>query len=75
MQDEHDQFLKNDVWKLMEEPKERKVVGAKWIFINKMDEQGIVVRNKARLMAKGYSQQKGTNYIETHALVSKTLRL
>jgi len=55
MQKELDQFQKNDVWKLVELPKGKKVVGAKWVFPNKLDENGKVVSNKARLVAKGYS--------------------
>lgn len=50
-----DQFKKNDVSKLLELPQGKHVVGAKWVFKNKLDENGKVVRNKARLVAKGYS--------------------
>ena len=56
MQEVLDQFQKNDVWKLVELPKGKFVVGAKWVFKNKLNEIGKVVRNKARLVAKGYSQ-------------------
>jgi len=66
MQKELDQFQKIDVWKLVELPKDKKVVGAKWVFKNKLDENGMVVRNKARLVAKGYSQQEGINYKENY---------
>ena len=55
MQEELDQFQKNDVWKLVELPKYKKKVGAKWVFRKKLDEDGKVVRNKARLVGKGYS--------------------
>jgi len=41
---------------LINPPKDRAIKGAKWIFINKLDAQGKVVRNKCRLVAKGYSQ-------------------
>ena len=53
---ELDQFQQNDVWKLVELPKGNKVVVAKWIFHNKLDENGEVVRNKAILVSKGDSQ-------------------
>ena len=56
IQEELDQFQKNDAWKLVELPKGKKEVEAKWVFHNKMDKDGKVVRNKARLVAKGYSQ-------------------
>ncbi|KAL5567366.1 hypothetical protein UlMin_030530 [Ulmus minor] len=51
MQDELNQFVRNDVWELVPRPEHANVVGTKWIFRNKSDEQGIVVRNKARLVA------------------------
>ena len=56
MQEELNQFERNKVWKLVPRPKDRTVIGTKWVFRNKMDETGIVTRNKARLVAKGYSQ-------------------
>ena len=62
MQEELDQFQKNDIWKLVKLPKGKIEVEAKWVFHNKLDEDGKVVRNKARLVAKAYSQQKGINY-------------
>ena len=43
----------------------------KWIFCNKLDENGKVVRNKTRLLAKGYSQQEGIDYKETYAPVAR----
>ena len=70
MQEELDQFQKNDVWKLVELPKGKKDVGAKWVFPNKLDENGKVVRNKTRLVAKGHSQQEGINYKDTYAPVA-----
>ena len=60
------------VWKLVEKPKEcRNVIGTKWIFKNKQDENGIVVRNKARLVAQGFSQVEGIDYGETYAPVAR----
>ena len=57
MQEELNQFERNKVSKLVPKPKNRTVIGTKWVFKNKMDEAGIVTRNKVRLVAKGYSQQ------------------
>nr|GEY02792.1 copia protein [Tanacetum cinerariifolium] len=47
------------------------IIGTKWVFRNKLDKNGIVSRNKARLVAQGYNQQEGINYDETYALVAR----
>ncbi|KAM0906965.1 hypothetical protein ACQ4PT_016441 [Festuca glaucescens] len=68
MHEELNNFKRNKVWKLVEKPKEcRNVIGTKWIFKNKQDENGIVVRNKARLVAQGFSQIEGIDFGETYA--------
>ena len=45
-------------------------IGTKWIFRNKLDENGMITRNKARLVAQWYNQEEGIDYEETYALVS-----
>ena len=71
MHDELNNFKHNKVWQLVEKPKDCKnVIGTKWIFKNKQDEHGIVVRNKARLVAQGYSQVEGIDFGETFAPVA-----
>nr|GEV42810.1 copia protein [Tanacetum cinerariifolium] len=47
------------------------ILGTKWVFRNKLDENSIVSRNKARLVAQGYKQQEGIDYDETYALVAR----
>ncbi|GJZ10238.1 copia protein [Tanacetum coccineum] len=47
------------------------IIGTKWVFRNKLDENGIVSRNKARLVAQGYNQQEGIDYDETYAPVAR----
>ncbi|CAL2260119.1 unnamed protein product [Prunus armeniaca] len=69
--EELNQFVRNDVWYLVPRPVHTNVIGTKWIFKNKTDEQGNVVRNKARLVAQGYTQMEGIDFDETFALVAR----
>ena len=71
MQEELNEFERNKVWTLVPRPKNRSVVGTKWVFRNKTDSDGIITRNKSRLVAKGYSQQEGIDYDETFAPVAR----
>ncbi|KAK1379914.1 hypothetical protein POM88_026658 [Heracleum sosnowskyi] len=71
MQDELNQFEQQQVWKLVPRPKNKKVIGTRWVYRNKLDEDGIVTRNKARLVAQGYSQAEGIDYDETYAPVAR----
>ncbi|KAH9697228.1 hypothetical protein KPL71_023524 [Citrus sinensis] len=71
MQEELNQFERNNVWELVPKPEHQSVIGTKWIFRNKMDESGVVVRNKARLVAQGYNQEEGIDFDETFAPVAR----
>ncbi|KAL9270148.1 Retrovirus-related Pol polyprotein from transposon RE2-like protein [Drosera capensis] len=77
MQEELNEFERNEVWYLTPRPKNYPVIGCKWVFRNKSDENGTVIRNKARLVAKGYSQEEGIDFDETFAPVAKleTIRM
>ena len=59
------------MWDLVPKPHHKNIIGTKWVFINKLNEQGEVDRNKAKLVAQGYSQQEGIAYTETFALVAR----
>ena len=69
MQDELNQFQRNEVWCLVPRPSHQSVIGTKWVFRNKMNEEGVVTRNKARLVAQGYSQEERVDFEETFAPV------
>jgi len=71
MQDELQQFKKQQVWELCPLPSNKHPIGTKWVFRNKLDESGTVVRNKARLVVQGYSQEEGIDYDETFAPVAR----
>ncbi|GJX45171.1 putative ribonuclease H-like domain-containing protein [Tanacetum coccineum] len=66
MQEELLQFQLQKVWTLVKLPNGKRAIGTKWVFRNKKDERGIVVRNKARLVAQGYTQEEGIDYDEVH---------
>jgi len=71
MQDELHQFERNQEWHLVPKPKNRTIIGTKWAFRNKLDEQGTVTRNKARLVVQGYNQEEGIDYEETFAPIAR----
>ncbi|GJV53482.1 retrovirus-related pol polyprotein from transposon TNT 1-94 [Tanacetum coccineum] len=70
MREELNQFIGNDVWELVPQPKNMTIIGTKWVFRNKLDENDVVSQNKARLVAQGYNQQEGIDYDETYAPVA-----
>ncbi|TYK23179.1 gag-pol polyprotein [Cucumis melo var. makuwa] len=71
MQEELLQFKRKNVWTLVPKLDEANIIGTKWIFKNKTDESGCVIRNKARLVAQGYAQVEGVDFDETFAPVAK----
>ena len=62
MHEELNNFIRNQVCELVERHKDHNVIGTKWVFQNKQDQDGIVVRNKARLVAQGYTQVEGLDF-------------
>nr|GEY20336.1 hypothetical protein [Tanacetum cinerariifolium] len=65
------QFKMQKVWVLVDLPKGKRAIGSKWVFKNKKDERGIVIRNKARLVAQGHTQDEGIDYEEVFAPVAR----
>nr|GEV27518.1 hypothetical protein [Tanacetum cinerariifolium] len=62
---------KENAMTLVDLPNGKRAIGTKWVFRNKKDKRGIIVGNKARLVAQGYTQEEGINYDEVFALVSR----
>nr|GEV88225.1 hypothetical protein [Tanacetum cinerariifolium] len=69
MQEELLQFKMQKVWVLVDLPHGKRAICTKWVYKNKKDERGIVVRNKARLITQGHTQEEGIDYEEVFALV------
>ncbi|GJW07093.1 putative ribonuclease H-like domain-containing protein [Tanacetum coccineum] len=65
------QFKLQEVWTLVDLPNRKRAIGTKWVFRNKKDERGIVIRNKARLVAQEYTQEEGIDYDEIFAPVAR----
>ncbi|GJW48335.1 putative ribonuclease H-like domain-containing protein [Tanacetum coccineum] len=71
MQEELLQFKLQEGWTLVDLPNRKRAIGSKWVFRNKKDERGIMIRNKARLVAQGYTQEEGIDYDEVFAPVAR----
>ncbi|GJX66159.1 retrotransposon protein, putative, unclassified [Tanacetum coccineum] len=71
MQDELNQFERLQVWELVPRPEGKNIIALKWLWKNKCDAENIVVRNKTRLVAKGYRQEEGIDFEESFALVAR----
>jgi hypothetical protein len=71
MHEELNNFAHNEVWELVKRPSDHNVIRTKWVFHNKQDENGVIVRNKTRLVSQGYTQIKGLDFDETFAPVAR----
>ena len=65
MQEELSQFERSKVWNLVPRLHDRTIIGTRWVFRNKLDDQGQITRNKVRLVVQGYNQEEGIDYDET----------
>eukprot|EP00253_Pinus_taeda_P015979 PITA_15979 len=70
MDEEIDAIEKNDTWNLVELPKDKNLIGVKWVYKKNLNEKGEIDKFKARLVAKGFSQQLGIDFGEKFALVA-----
>ena len=71
IREEYDSLVKNGTWELVEAPPGRNIVTRKWVFKAKHDAEGRIVRFKARLVARGFTQAYDIDYLETYAPVAK----
>jgi len=71
LQDDLNQFQRNEVWDLVPKPQHKNIIGTKWVFRNKLIEKGEVVGNKSRLVTQGYNQQEVIDYTGTFAPVAR----
>ena len=68
MNEEIEQIEKKKTWTIVPRPKDKNVIGTKWVFRNKLNEDG---KNKERLVHKGYSQEEGIDYGENFSLIAR----
>nr|GEV17277.1 hypothetical protein [Tanacetum cinerariifolium] len=71
MQEELHQFDRLDVWELIDRPLYTNIINMKWLWKNKRDEENTVIRNKSRLVAKGYAQKEGVDFEESFVPVAR----
>nr|GEY46759.1 hypothetical protein [Tanacetum cinerariifolium] len=71
MQEELYQFDRLNVWELVDRPLCTNVINLKWLWKNKRDEENTIIRNKSRLVAKGYAQKEGVDFEEAFAPVAR----
>ena len=71
MEEEIEQIEKNKTWSLVPSLADKNVFDTKWVFRNKLYENGEITRNKARVACKGYAQEEGLDYGEAFAPVAR----
>ena len=70
MNEELDHIEKNETWEVVPRREDKNIVGTKWIFKNKFNQDGQVIKNKPILVCKGYAQVEGIDFEETYAHVA-----
>nr|KAJ0186480.1 hypothetical protein LSAT_V11C900458500 [Lactuca sativa] len=71
MQEELNEFERHKVWTLVPRPSGKTITGTRWVYRNKVDKDGIITRNKARLVAQGFTQIESIDYGETFSPVAR----
>ena len=62
MQSELNEFERNKVWDLVDRPQDRTIIGTRWVFRNKLNEDREIIRNNTMLVAQGYNHEEGIDY-------------
>ena len=75
MHEKLNQFVRNDMWKLAPRLENFHVIGTKWIFKNKTDEDREIIKNKSRLVAQGYTQVEGVDFNFAHVARLESIRI
>ena len=75
IKEEYESIIKNRTWTLVPRPSNQHVVTCKWVFKHKKDQFGKIIHLKARLVASGFSQIHGVDYLETYAPVAKLVSI
>ena len=75
IQEELAEFDQNEGWTLVPPPPNHPIVGTRWVFNNKLDDAGVIIRNKARLVAKWFTQIEGLDYDETFAPAARLVAI
>ncbi|XP_062100607.1 uncharacterized mitochondrial protein AtMg00820-like [Humulus lupulus] len=70
MNEEIKMIEKKETWELVDRSEDKDIIGVKWVYKTKLNLDGSIQKHKARLLAKGYSQQHGVNYNETFSPVA-----
>ena len=70
MDEEIECIEKNQTWELVDVPKDKDVISVKWIYKTKQDADGNVQKHKARMVARGFTQQPGIDFNETFAPIA-----
>jgi hypothetical protein len=71
MQKEYDALIKNGTWNLVDPPFGTEPIGYKWVFKNKYKSYGSLDKDKSRLVAKGFAQKEGVDYMDTFSPTTK----
>ena len=71
MEEEIEKIEKKKTWSLVPRLVDKNLIGTKWVFRNKLDENGEITRNKARLVCKGHAQEEGIDHGETFSPIAR----